>query len=125
MPTANSVLGAGLPATLALQLWLADAKLAATRGMEVGDGQALQRFVHPQLLCIVVIRARDAGPATSCLMQTPRSVTTDGRGGFYVTDSQYNTVRWVKSDGTISTIIGRWVYVPAFCEPRCARATAL
>lgn len=53
--------------------------------------------------------ARNAGPATSCLMQTPRSVTSDSRGGFYVTDSQYSTVRWVRANGTISTIIGRWV----------------
>ena len=48
----------------------------------------------------------DGGPATSCQLNAPTSITLDNVGNLYITDAGNNRIRKVTADGKIMTIAG-------------------
>ncbi|MCL5994749.1 MAG: hypothetical protein M1546_01685, partial [Chloroflexi bacterium] len=52
----------------------------------------------------------DGGPATSAQISASEDVAPDPDGGFYIADRNNYRVRWVGSDGIISTVAGNGTY---------------
>ena len=53
--------------------------------------------------------AGDGAAATAARLNTPRDVAVAPGGGYVIADSANNRVRWVKADGTITTVAGTGV----------------
>ena len=48
----------------------------------------------------------DGGPATSASLYEPEGVAVDAAGNLYIADTNFNRIRKVSADGTISTVAG-------------------
>jgi hypothetical protein len=53
--------------------------------------------------------AGDTGPASAAQLNAPADVDADGSGGYYIADTGNNVVRYVASNGVITTVAGRGV----------------
>ena len=53
--------------------------------------------------------AGDGGAATAARLNTPRDVAVAPGGGYVIADSNNHRVRWVRADGTITTLAGTGV----------------
>lgn len=62
----------------------------------------------------------DGGPATAARLESPRSVTLAGDGGFLVADTGNRRIRRVAPDGVISTVAGGGIGFAADGGPQAA-----
>ena len=56
--------------------------------------------------CGTAAFAGDGGPGTLCRLSQPRSITSDGRGGYIIVDGKYFNIRQLFANNTIVSIGG-------------------
>ncbi len=92
----------GIALSAAGDLFIADFD-SAIRVVSASDGIVRNAYGQPHF-------AGDGGPAATALFTLPQSFAGDGKGNFYIGDSNNFRVRKVDASGTITTIAGNGAF---------------